>query len=76
MFTADDARRGNIDELDARIKAAVLDRDAGPHSAYLRVYIEDAFCHNIKEELEARGFINIQVPDITLKGDVYFEWEP
>lgn len=72
-FTADDARRGNADELDSRIKAAV--REGGPNHAYLRIYIEDAFRDTIERELEARGFINIRVPDFTLKGDVYFEWD-
>jgi len=72
-FTADDARRGNWDELDGRIKAAV--RDGGANHAYLRIYAEDAFRFTIRSELEARGFINIRVPDITIKGDVYFEWE-
>ena len=72
-FTADDARRGNYDDLDRRIRAAV--RDGGGNHAYLRVYHDDAFLYSIKEELEARGFINVQVPSITLKGDVYFEWE-
>jgi hypothetical protein len=74
MYTADMARKGNMDELDARIEAAVKDRDAGPNAAYLRVYIEDSFCQTIGEELERRGFKNVQVPDICLKGDVYFEW--
>lgn len=71
-FTADDARRGNADELDARIRAAV--RDGGANHAYLRIYAEDAFRYSIEAELEARGFTNIRVPDITIKGDVYFEW--
>lgn len=74
MYTADDARKGDDDDLDRRIKAAVKDRDAGPNAAYLRVYIEDPWCHRIREELEKRGFKNVQVPNITLKGDVYFEW--
>jgi hypothetical protein len=73
MYTADDARRGNHDDLDKRIKAAV--KDGTGNSAYLRVYIEDSFIHTIEEELEKRGFKNIRVPDITLKGDVYFEWD-
>jgi hypothetical protein len=74
-FTADDARRGNIAELDDRIAAAVQERGAGPSAAYLRIYHDDAFRHTIESELEARGFINIRVPDFVLKGDVYFEWE-
>lgn len=72
-FTADHARRGNRDELDGRIKQAV--RDGGANHAHLRVYIEDAFLDDIQSELENRGFKNIDVPSITLKGDVYFEWD-
>lgn len=69
------ARRGNYDDLDRRIKAAV--RDAAPaNHAYLRVYVEDGFLSNIASELEARGFKNVEVPSIVLKGDVYFEWDP
>lgn len=75
MYTADDARRGNHGDLDRRIEAAVRSRDAGPNASYLRIYIDDAFCRTIKDELERRGFKNVQVPDITLKGDVYFEWD-
>lgn len=74
-FTADDARRGNMDELDGRIRAAVQDRGAGPNAAYLRIYAEDSFRFTIASELEDRGFKNIEVPDITIKGDVYFEWD-
>lgn len=74
MYTADMARQKDTTELDARIEAAVKDRDAGPNASYLRVYIEDWFCRTIGEELERRGFKNVQVPDICLKGDVYFEW--
>lgn len=75
MYTANDARRGNYDDLDRRIEDAVRSHDAGPNASYLRIYIEDAFCHTIQEELERRGFKSVRVPDITLKGDVYFEWE-
>lgn len=74
MFTADDARRGNQNDLDERIERAVRDGAPG-NSAYLRIYVEDAFCHTIGEELERRGFKNIDVPSIILKGDVYFEWD-
>lgn len=72
-FTADDARRGNRDELDARIRQAV--RGSVGNSATLRVYIEDSFLDDIQSELEQRGFKNVEVPSITLKGDVYFEWD-
>lgn len=77
-FTANDARRGNWDELDGRIRAAVSDcgyADNGNYFAYVRIYHDDAFRYDIASELEARGFVNIDVPSITLKGDVYFEWE-
>jgi len=73
MYTADDARKGNMDELDARIERAV--REGGGNFAYLRIYIEDSFVHTIKYELERRGFKNVDVPDIIIKGDVYFEWD-
>ena len=33
------------------------------------------YIHSIGSELERRGFKNIQVPDIIIKGDVYFEWD-
>lgn len=72
-FTADHARRGNWDELDGRIKRAV--RGSVGNSATMRVYIEDSFLDDIQYELERRGFTNVQVPSITLKGDVYFEWD-
>ena len=74
MFTAKDARRGNLDELDSRIENAVRGAGGG-NSAYLRIYIEDSFRHTIEHELERRGFKNINVPDFVLKGDVYFEWD-
>ena len=74
MYTADDARRGNYDDLDGRIEDAVKYNRHG-NGAYIRVYIEDSFCHSIGYELERRGFKNIDVPSITLKGDVYFEWD-
>jgi Fe-S cluster assembly iron-binding protein IscA len=72
MFTADDARKVNQDNLDERIQSAV--ENSSGNSTYLRVYIEDSFCSSIRNELEKRGFKNIDVPDIILKGDVYFEW--
>ena len=75
MYTTEHARAGDQDELDRRIKLAVKDADGGaPHSTYMRVYIEDPWRHSIQEELERRGFKNVQVPDFILKGDVYFEW--
>jgi hypothetical protein len=74
MFTADDARNEDQSELDNRIRQAVKDREGGPNGAYLRVYIDDPWIDTIKDELERRGFKRVQVPDIILKGDVYFEW--
>jgi hypothetical protein len=73
MFTAKDARRGNQNDLDRRIEHAV--KDGTGHSAFLRIYAEDAFRYTIQEELEKRGFKNVSVPYIILKGDVYFEWD-
>lgn len=75
MFTADDARRAGQDDLDRRIRAAVHENDGGNNAAYLRVYCDDPWVNEIEYELERRGFINIQVPDIVIKGDVYFEWD-
>lgn len=73
MYTASDARRGNELELDGRIEMAV--RNGGHGHAYLRIYAEDSFRHRIESELTRRGFKNVRVPDFTLKGDVYFEWD-
>lgn len=76
MFTADKARNMNAQSLDARIKKEVdYAVSSGLTRGYLRIYIEDAFFNNIEEELTIRGFHSIQVPDITLKGDVYFSWD-
>ena len=74
MYTAHDARDRDQAELDRRIKSAVEDNDAGPTAAYLRVYNDDPWRYTIKEELERRGFKRVDVPDITICGDVYFEW--
>lgn len=74
MFTADDARNEHEYELDRRIRRAVQVMDAGRNAAYLRVYVEDPWFNQIREELEKRGFKNVKVPEIVLKGDVYFEW--
>lgn len=73
MFTADDARKGNEDELDERIEYAVRNNRNG-NGAHMRIYYDDSFRHRIQSELERRGFKNIDVPSFTLKGDVYFEW--
>lgn len=73
MYTADMARNSLNDDLDRRIEAAVKDARYS-RTASLRVYIDDWFVHSIREELEKRGFHSIDVPDICLKGDVYFSW--
>jgi hypothetical protein len=74
-FTADDARNLANDDLDQRIRQAVSNADAGPNATYMRVYCDDPWLHSLESELRDRGFINIDVPNITIKGDVYFEWE-
>ncbi len=78
MFTADMARdeqaRAAQLELDRRIEAAVNDARRWGNRATVRVYHDDLFRHSIKEELEKRGFSGVVVPDITLCGDVAFEW--
>jgi len=73
MFTAEDAKNYRQDDLDQRIEDAV--RGSSGNSASIRIYCDDAYWRNIESELERRGFKNIQVPDIILKGDVYFEWD-
>jgi hypothetical protein len=72
MYTADDARRGNQDDLDARIKRAVSDGTG--NSSHIRVYHDDPWRYTIQSDLEERGFTNVYVPDIIICGDVYFEW--
>jgi hypothetical protein len=74
MYTADDARQGNDDELDSRIEYAVRNNRHG-NGAYMRIYHDDSFRHNIVTELERRGFKNIDAPSFVLKTDVYFEWD-
>lgn len=73
MYTAEDAREETGRDLDEVIRMAVKGSDM-LNAAYMRIYIEDRWYRNIESELESRGFKNIQVPDIILKGDVYFEW--
>jgi hypothetical protein len=77
MYTAEMARSDALEtasnELDRRIENAVKENQwAG--RATVRIYIDDPFRYTIKEELEKRGFKNVDVPDIILKGDVSFEW--
>ena len=78
MYTAQLAQEHanqSENELDERLKSAVSEANyRGLRSASIRVYIDDAFCSTIRQELEARGFTDIDVPDICLKGDVRFAW--
>jgi len=82
MFTAANARSlSQIDsvernkKLDERIQREVEEaiRD-GRKKGLLRVYLEDWFFDSIEEELTRRGFHSIEIPHITLKGDVSFSW--
>ena len=73
MYTAEHARKRSHSDLDERIQRAVEESRDGK-SATLRFYMEDWFRHSLEHELQKRGFININVPDIVLKGDAYFEW--
>lgn len=73
MYTASNARLQQ-DDLDGRIEAAVKDSCGNGNCAHLRIYCSDSFRWTIREELENRGFHNVNVPDIMIKGDVYFEW--
>lgn len=73
MFTSDDARNSDNNDLDERIKYAVKNNRSG-NGATIRIYCDDWFAHRIHYELSARGFKNIHVPDFVLKTDVYFEW--
>lgn len=76
MFTAQNAKSLSCDDLDARIEKAVKEAiSCGHKSASIRVYIEDSYVHTIWHELNKRGFTDIHVPDICLKGDVSFSWE-
>lgn len=74
-FTADMARQLDDILLDERIEHAIKHRKAGTNGAYIRIYIEDSFRYSIQSDLEERGFKNVDVPDICLCGDVYFEWD-
>lgn len=82
MFTADNARSLNkvLSEeqsrlLDERIKREVEDAvRSGLTHGHLRVYNDDWFFHSIEYELNQRGFHSVDIPSITLKGDVYFSW--
>jgi hypothetical protein len=78
MFTADAARRGETHEpdlLDQRIAKAVREAQRYDYTcADIRVYCDDPWRWTIKEELERRGFHSIDVPEITICGDVSFSW--
>lgn len=75
MYTADDARRGRQTNWDARIRDAAENNRCGVNCATIRVYAEDGEHRVIRRELEARGFKNVDVPSMMIKGDVYFEWD-
>lgn len=72
------ARNGSMYEpnaLDTRIKDAVAYATYhGYTRADIRIYCDDDFKDNIREELEKRGFTVLYVPEITLEGDVDFYW--
>lgn len=74
MYTANDARNADNDDLDQRIEYAVKHFREG-NGASLRIYHDDSFRYRIVEELEMRGFKNIHAPSFTVKTDVYFEWD-
>lgn len=74
-FTASDARHHGHRDLDQCIRDAVAERYHGPGATSMRVYHDDPWLSRLEEELDERGFKNIRVPSITLKGDVYFEWD-
>ena len=76
MFTATQAKTMSSSDLDERIEKAVKEAiSCGHKEASIRVYIEDSYVHTIENELEKRGFTDIYVPNICLKGDVSFSWE-
>ena len=72
MFTADDARRHTIENLDERLKFAVLRSRVAANAATIRIYVENGENFLIRAELERRGFKNISFPNKA--GAVYFEW--
>jgi hypothetical protein len=79
-FTAVDARHQSSRfsretglTLDQTIRNAV--NDSTGNRASMRVYRSDPWLHRLELELEERGFKNINVPEITIKGDVHFEWD-
>lgn len=74
MYTVNMAAKDTEDDLDKRIQNAVQNHRHGQNGAHMRVYLDDPWFDTIKEELEKRGFKNINVPEMVLKGDVYFEW--
>jgi len=74
-FTATDAQHHGHRDLDQCIRDAVADRSYGQGATSMRVYHDDPWLWSLEQELEDRGFKNIRVPSITIKGDVYFEWD-
>ena len=73
MYTAVDALIQSNTVLDERIQRAVVEGVHARHAS-IRIYHTDWFCNDIKEELELRGFKNVQVPRFVETADVYFEW--
>lgn len=73
MYTAVDALIQSNAVLDEKIERAVLD-GANTRCGSIRVYDTDWFCNTVQEELELRGFKNVQVPRFVQTADVYFEW--
>lgn len=71
-FTDQTARDLNMQDLDERIERAV--RGSSGTGAHMRVYNDDPWVDRIEQELLDRGFHNVQVPMIVIKGDVWFEW--
>lgn len=75
MFTAKDARKTMENDLDERIKYAVENNNYIHNGAYMQVYSEDRWKDIIVQELEKRGFIDIEYdPYFVMSTDVYFKW--
>jgi len=70
MFTASMVKQGNARAFDERLEYAVKNFNHGNNGAYMRIYCDDPWRWNVKEMLEERGFINVDVPDIVISGDV------
>ena len=62
MFTAEDAKKIVMSDLDEKLEYAVKNRRQGD-GAYVRINSEDWFSSDIENILKQRGFVNIQVPN-------------